>query len=487
MKPNILFIMTDQQRWDCIAANGNKIIQTPNLDRLAARSVNFSHACVQAPVCVPSRVSFFTGRYPRCHRNRVNYTPLDPRETLMQQQLRDAGYRTGVVGKLHYYPATPEEARRTGFDFVELHDAVPFCDPWSDYVKWQKAQDPSRKSYYRALAKDIAPGCNPFRTEIPDALHETTWTGLRTRHHLEELAKGSQPFFLFSSFFKPHADFELPAPFADMYNHVEIPLPPTITTEDIQKLPAPLRRLVEREDYLQYNNREWLQWIYRSYYGAITQIDREVGLMLDTLEQTGLADNTIIVFTSDHGDQLCEHGIMGKNCFYDSSIRVPFMISYPGRIRPGASDELVESIDLLPTLFELAGVPEPYANQGTSLVPLLQPGSRAYTSREAVFCENIIPEVITSGKYDWEFRKGSGIKDTRHPDAKMVRTRRWKFNYYPDGYAELYDLQNDPAENCNLHGQPAYRDIEYEMKDRILHWLSTADEPDQIAPRWLLP
>jgi hypothetical protein len=122
--PDILFIMTDQQRWDCVGANGNKLIRTPNLDRLAARGANFTHAFVSSPVCVPSRISFFTGRYAHSHRNRVNYTPLDRREVLMQARLKGAGYRTGVVGKLHYHPPTRDEAIRTGFDLVELHDAA---------------------------------------------------------------------------------------------------------------------------------------------------------------------------------------------------------------------------------------------------------------------------------------------------------------------------------------------------------------------------
>src|SRR4051812_857043 len=157
-RPNILFIMTDQQRWDCIGANGNAIIKTPNLDRLAARGANFTHAFVASPVCVPSRVSFFTGRYAHSHRNRVNYTPLDRSEVLIQARLKEAGYRTASIGKLHYYPPTTEEAQRTGFDIVELHDGVPFTDRWSDYVKWRQANDPNKEIYYRATAKDIAPG-----------------------------------------------------------------------------------------------------------------------------------------------------------------------------------------------------------------------------------------------------------------------------------------------------------------------------------------
>src|SRR5580765_4294787 len=127
-KPNILFIMTDQQRWDCVGANGNKLIQTPNLDRLAARGANFTHAFVSSPVCVPSRISFFTGRYAHSHRNRVNYTPLDRSEVLMQARLKEAGYQTASIGKLHYTPPTPDVARHSGWDHVELHDSHPFTD-----------------------------------------------------------------------------------------------------------------------------------------------------------------------------------------------------------------------------------------------------------------------------------------------------------------------------------------------------------------------
>ena len=184
---------------------------------------------------------------------------------------------------------------------------------------------------------------------------------------------------------------------------------------------------------------------------------------------------------------MLEHGLMGKNCFFEASVRVPFMIRLPGRVRPGRYDELVETIDLLPTLFELVGLPEPVEAQGCSLVPLVCRSTRAYRPREAVFSENIIPEVITSGRLDFAFEKGQGINGVRHPDAKMVRTKRWKFNYYPEGDTELYDLENDPNEWDNLHGRPEIRQVEQAMKDRLLKWFATADEADQIAPEWLLP
>ena len=487
-RPNILFIMTDQQRWDCVGANGNRLIRTPNLDRLAASGANFTHAFVQSPVCVPSRVSFFTGRYPHAHRNRVNYTPLDRGEVLMQARLRDAGYVTASVGKLHYWPPTSLEAERTGFDFVELHDGVPSLDRFSDYARWRSQNDPQAEQFpYRAVAGDIEPGRNPFRAAIADEYSDTTWVGARTRHYLKRLAANEKPFFLFSSFWKPHSPHEVCVPFDRMYDDVDIPLPRRQTLDEIRQLPVPLQKLILRGTPRYEMDHERLQWIYRSYFGAISHVDREIGLILDTLEQVGDERNTIVVFTSDHGDQLLEHGLMGKNCFFDASVRVPLMIRLPGQVEPGTYHELVEAVDLLPTLFELAGLPEPYENQGQSLVPLVCESDRPYVAREAVFSENVIPEVITGGRLDFFFRKKEGIKGVRHPDAKMVRTSRWKFHYYPDGYGELYDLQKDSHETRNLYGDARYEKIETEMKDRLLHWLTTASETDQIAPQWLRP
>ena len=486
-RPNILFVMTDQHRWDCLGANGNELIKTPHLDALAAEGANFTHFFVQAPVCVPSRVSFFTGRYPHSHKNRVNYTPLDRSEILMQARLREAGYQTASVGKLHYHPPTAAEARRTGFDFVELHDAVSPLDPFSDYVAWRKQHDPQTNVGYRALAKNVPDGKNPFRQAIDEQYTETSWVGQRTQHYIRQMADDDKPFFLFCSFWKPHAPFEVPQPFDSLYDDVDIPLPEQVTLEEIMRLPAPLRLLILRGRPSYDTDRTRLQWMYRSYYGAISHIDREVGRIMAALDEAGVAENTIVVFSSDHGDQLLEHGLMGKNCFFEASVRVPFILRWPDYIRPGQHEELVESVDLVPTLFELAGLPEPYPSQGRSLVPLITQSDRPYVPKQAVFSENVIPEVITSGRLDFEFVKGEGIKGIRHPDAKMVRTRRWKYVYYPDGDAELYDLQTDGGERKNLAGQAEHDDVERDMKDRLLHWLTTADEADQIAPRWLRP
>lgn len=481
-KPNILFIMTDQQRYDTLGANGARYVRTPNLDRLAEQAANFSNCFVQAPVCVPSRVTWFTGRYPHSHRNRVNYTPLKDDEVLMQRHLKDAGYRTASVGKLHYWPPTAEHARSTGFDEVLLHDGVPAVDAHSDYAHWRTERDSKPAEHYRKTVERPAAGKNPYRALISDEFHETTWVGLKTREQIAKLADGEMPFFLFSSFFQPHSPFYPVEPYDSLFDDVEFPLPRKYSRADIEKMPTPLQKLILRGKPQFDMNRELLQWAYRSYHAAITQIDREVGKILDTLDEAGATDNTIVVFSTDHGDQLLEHGLMGKNCFFEASIHLPFLIRFPSKVRPGKYAEFIETTDLVPTLFELCGIPEPYRCQGRSFAGLLT-GADDQT-RDAVFSENIVPEVITGGSLDFAFAKGRGIKGIRHPDAKMVRTDRWKLVRYGGGEGELYDLRNDPNEDINLYADPAREKVAAELKDRLLEWLMTADETDQIAPHW---
>jgi arylsulfatase len=471
-RPNVLIILADQFRWDCLGANGNRIIRTPNLDRLAAGAANFERAFVQSPVCVPARVSLLTGRYPHSHKNRVNYTPCDTREIFLQSMLHDAGYQTGSVGKLHYYPPTAEHARSTGFDKVQLDDGVGGTDTNSDYVKWRQAHDPNAQTRHSATAPK---GKNPFRGAIPFEFTPTHWTGEESVRMLREFAAVQKPFFLHCSFFKPHSPYTVPEPYDTMYDDVDIPLPKQVTLEDIQKLPLPVQRIILRFNPPYAMDRQRLEWIYRSYYASVTMVDREIGRILDELERSGRARDTIVVFSTDHGDQLLEHGLEGKNVFFEASVHLPLLVRFPGRIEPGKRRELTEMVDVMPSLLKMCGLAVPPRVQGRNFGP-----------REMVFGENVIPEIITGGKRDFYFVPGEGVKGIRHPDAKMVRTDRWKLNYYPGHGGELYDLANDPGEERNLYGDAAQKSMVQDLKGALLDWMITADENDQIAPKWLL-
>jgi arylsulfatase A-like enzyme len=400
--------------------------------------------------------------------------------------LRDNGYQTGTVGKLHYYPPTASHARSTGFDRVLLHDGVGSTDPYSDYVKWRQSSDPQATVPYTALSRDIAPGRNPYKAAIPYEYSPTHWTGEETCRMLRDFCASKQPFFLFSSFFKPHSPFETPAPYDAMYDGVNIPLPGRTMLEDIRRLPLPVQKLILRGKPEYTIEPQRLEWMYRSYYGAVSMVDYEIGRVLDELERCGQTNNTIVIFAADHGAQLLEHGLMDKNVFFESSVHTPFLMRYPGRIHAEKLDELVQCVDVVPTILDFCGVATGERVEGRSFARLIAGNARQYSARDVVFAENIIPEVITSGSVDMPFVPGKGIAGIQHPDAKMIRSKRWKLNHYPGHGDELYDLQDDPGEERNLAGHSRYASVMSDLRLELLDWLITADENDQIAPRWLL-
>jgi arylsulfatase A-like enzyme len=292
---------------------------------------------------------------------------------------------------------------------------------------------------------------------------------------LRAFASAARPFFLHCSFFKPHAPYTVPEPYDSMYDDVEIPLPRPASLQEIEKLPPPVARQILRFNPQYAMDRTRLQWIYRSYYASVAMVDHEIGRILDELERSGQAGNTIIIFGTDHGDQLLEHGLVDKNVFFEASVHVPLLVKFPGRIRPERRNDLTQMIDVLPNALALCGLPAPPRVEGHIFGP-----------RELVFAENIIPEVITGGKRDFSFTPGKGIKDIRHPDAKMVRSERWKLNHYPGNGGELYDLRNDPGEERNLFSDPGSQGVVRDLKYALLDWMITADENDQIARRWLV-
>jgi hypothetical protein len=364
------------------------------------------------------------------------------------------------------------------------YDSASFTDEWSDYVKWRQENDPQKDLNYRAVAKNIAPGKNPFRAALDAQFTDTAWTGLRARHWLGELARGSRPFFLHVSFWKPHSPYEVAAPYDALYDSVEIPIPDTASGDAAQNLPPPLRTLALRNGGLKLN-RERMQWAYRSYYGSITHVDHEIGLLLDALDasaqrqtrSSSLAPTTATSFSNT---------VSRTRTAFEPSVQRAVHGSPAWAHQAGATTSSSDG-RFTPDAFEFIGLPEPREVQGRSFAPLIADMGRTYEPHDAVFSEIIIPEVITSGRLDMPFEKGKGVAGTRHPDAKMVRTTRWKYCYYPDCYAELYDLQADPQERTNLAGRVEMRELEFDLRTRLLNWMINSTEADQIADRWLLP
>ena len=311
--------------------------------------------------------------------------------------------------------------------------------------------------HYQTTASEIPVGGNPFRALIGKDYTPTAWTGRETRNVLQSLATSDRPFFLFSSYFKPHSPHTIPEPYDALYNDVDIPLPKAVGLDYIQRLPLPVQKMILRWSPRYNMDRQRLLWMYRSYYGDMTWLDEEVGATLRELERTGQAENTIVIVTTEHGDQMLEHGLLGKNVFFEDSVRIPLLVSWPGRIRPGVYSDLVETVDVLPTVLDLCGLPVPDHVQGRSFAPLVAGERSLYEPRAAQFSENIMPEVITNDDEGYFFTPGKGVGGVRHPDAKMIRTHRWKLNYYVGHGGELYDLEDDPGEWTNLFDDPALR------------------------------
>jgi arylsulfatase A-like enzyme len=377
-KPNILFIMADQHQAWALGCMGHPVVETPNIDRIAERGVNFAGAYCPSPVCGPSRTSIFCGHYPSATGVAENYQPYRENMRLLPELLRGAGYRTFMAGKLHLAPIEAEH----GFGEKHLHDAgydlYRKDEPaHSEYVQWlagRKFGGDVAEVVRRFNEDEDCLETDPFRFIMgsnwrAEEEHSNTWTTDRAVEFLKQ--KQDQPFFAFASFFGPHQPMAPPEPWASKYSPDEIELPPEFSTATDDKplaaekragSPIPKAGLAERQ------YREALA----AYYGQISMIDHGVGRILDELETQGLAENTIVVFTADHGDHAGQFGLFFKCTMYENAVRVPLLVSNPWK--PGSKGRKcgkhVNNLDLYATLLECAGVDAPQT-ASRSLVPLL--------------------------------------------------------------------------------------------------------------------
>ncbi|MFW5856209.1 MAG: sulfatase, partial [Bacillota bacterium] len=428
-RPNILLIHTDQQRWDALGINGNQDIHTPNLDRLGKEGINFDHYFVNNPVCMPSRVSYLSGLYPSTLGIYRNGVPVSEDLQVLPKMLSPYGYVTANIGKLHFLNHANRDHKDPhpdyGFDHLEISDE-PGCydDAYRAWVRRKAPEQldkisvglpPATETWQEAM--NIDDNINHPEERFPKkpvpfkADSDLTHSAFVAEQTVEFLKKHQdENFFCAAGFYSPHSPWVAPQEYIDKYNPEELSFPSFPETVDSKR----------SEDYF---SDEELKLARQGYYAMVSEVDYQVGKILSELENLGLRDNTIVIFTSDHGEYLGDHLRYGKGTpGYDCVSRVPLIIRWPEVIsETGTFSGLAEAVDLVPTILESAGIQIPYRLQGKSLYPVLT-GEKSVTK-------------------DTTLLEGEGVK--------TLRTRDYRYVVKADGKEMLFDLKNDPGEYNN--------------------------------------
>ncbi|MBO33906.1 MAG: phosphonate monoester hydrolase [Rhodospirillaceae bacterium] len=489
---NILFIMCDQLRADYLSCAGHSRLDTPNIDSLAARGVMFKQAFCQAPICGGSRMSFYTGRYNFTHGATWNGIPLRAGELTIGDYLRPLGHRVALVGKTHMN-ADLEGMKRLGVDpRSDLGILISQCgfEPYErDDGLWGNEDFPPPELAYNNYLKSMGyDGDNPWldyanSAEGPNGEILSGWyirnnhlparvkeehseTAYMTNRAMEFITEnGEAPWCLHLSYIKPHWPYMAPAPYHNMYGHNDIQ-PVNRHPKELETGHPVLKISAKREDCETFATDEARNNVIPAYMGLIKQIDDHMGRLIKFLEDSGRMDDTMIVFTSDHGDYLGDHWMAEKELFHEESVRIPMIVYDPDSAadatRGNADDRLIEAIDLVPTFVDAAGgeVAE-HILEGRSLLPILRGEDvkewRHYTISESEFAP----------RFDM---KEAGIKASE-ARATMVRTDDWKYVHYEAFRPELFDLKNDPYEFNDLGEAPEYEDVRQQMRDYMFESL----------------
>jgi arylsulfatase len=462
IKPNILWICTDQQRYNTIHSLNNSEIQTPNLDKLCKMGVAFTKAYCQSPVCTPSRASFLTGLYPSSvHQTRNgNVTfPANERVQLISKHLADAGYDCALIGKLHIASPWNGLEKRVDDGYREFHHSLSPGQGYkngNEYMDWVESTGHLNDVFDMSKNTEglrARRGSIPYQKDISPQYHQTTWCVNKAIDFINEKRTG--PWMISVNIFDPHPPFDAPLSYENRYNIMKL-TPPLFKESDL----TVQEKLKPVAEALQYSGKPTEKQMHNiaSYYGMITLIDEQIGRILDLLEKTNQLENTIIIFNSDHGEMLGDHGLTGKGCrFYEGAVRVPFIIAWPGHFLKGKTfDCLTELTDIAPTLAEVAGIQLDWVH-GISLIPILTGSKDGSINHDHVRCEY----------YDaLDMESGNAISEKKSiPDfATMYRNKQFKLvTYHNLKYGELYDLINDSDEFINLWENPDYTEIKCEL------------------------
>ena len=490
MQPNILFVMADQLRWDYLGCSGHPHIRTPVIDGLARRGVAFARAFVQAPVCGGSRMSFYTGRYNVTHGATYNNFPLRLDEKTIGDYLRPLGYRVALVGKTHM--AVDRETMRRlgidpgsspgvlaaqcGFEAYERDDGLhpdQSADPDLAYNRWLRQLGYAGDNPWHDFANsaesadgEVLSGWSMRHARLPARVREehseTAYMTDRALAFIDEAGDG--PWCLHLSYIKPHWPYVAPAPYHAMYGPEHVV--PALRSEAERIDPHPVvAAFMAHEESVNFSRDEVRETVIPTYMGLISQLDHHLGRVLTHLERKGLAGNTIVVVTSDHGDYLGDHWLGEKDLFHESVVRVPLIVVDPRHAadatRGAEVADLIETIDLAPTFLDWAGGPgEPHRLEGRSLAPMIA-GRRPDDWRDAAFCDS-----------DFALRHARrrlGLPPDR-ARGYMVRTARWKYVLFEDFPPQLFDLDADPDELDDLGRKPGYDDVRTALRERLFDW-----------------
>lgn len=433
-KLNVLFLICDDLNCD-LACYGHSQVKSPNIDRLAESGVRFRHAYCQYPLCGPSRASFMAGLYPDqtlIHRNAIRIRERLPEVTTLSQMFRNNGYEATRIGKIYHYNV-PADIGNDGHDDPESWD-VKFNPKGRDKTEEAKVFSLRPGSYGGTLSWLAADGEDKDQT---DGIAASV-----TVERLTEYAKSKQPFFMAVGLYRPHTPYVAPKSYFEMYPREKIVVP-TVPAGYLESIPAPARKAITRKKEQVNLAPELAKQAIQAYYASITYADAQVGRILHSLRETGLDKNTIVIFTSDHGYHMGEHGHYQKTTLFENAARVPLIISAPGMKTAGeVAQAPAEMIDFYPTLAELTNLKPPANLSGVSLAPLLRDASAQ-------------PRTAALTQY------GTGYS---------LRTMRYRYTEWGDAGkqgAELYDHETDPAEMKNLASDAKYADIAAELSAQL--------------------
>ncbi len=469
-KPNVLFIISDDLN-NYLGCYGDPRAKTPNIDKLAARGVRFDRAYCTFPLCGPSRNSMLCGLYPNSTgilSNAQVFRQTIPTHVSLPQAFRQAGYFAGRIGKLYHYNV-PKSIGTNGHD-----------DPGS----WELELNPAGVDRLEEEPKifSLTPGqfggtLSWYASPKEDALHTDGLMAADAEWVLERCGRRKdRPFFLALGFFRPHTPYVAPKePYYGWYPEAEMPLHPTIDQNPPEVPAAALGSYKKEQDKLTNDlRRQALQ----AYYASISFMDAQVGRVMKALDDHGLADNTIIVFTSDHGYHMGEHGLWQKQSLFEGSARVPLLIVAPGTAGKGTVVKTpVSHLDLYPTLAELAGVPAPANLQGQSLVPLLKNPSAKGRGWA-------LSQVMRGGNFNRQGAAPSVMDKGKGFFGYSLRTARWRYTEWDEGRAgrELYDHDNDPQELTNLANQPEHEATVTELSQQLRAAAKASFPPNGKTP-----